>query len=519
MHDGLHCSLIFHTFPGDFLPVSNDDPTSSPYRTPEQPLTEQTAATSGESMPRDPYSRNEAGIREPPTTVWGSLGYLGPGFILSASIVGSGELIATTIVGAEAGFILMWFIIFSCLVKVTVQIEFGKHAICSGESTMASLNSLPGPRLGFPFLRLAKANWSIYGWLLLMVGKMLQVGGIVGGVVLAIAEFFPELNREDNFFVFCLVTYLVAASVSLLVFRGYYQLIEKASLIMIGFFTLLTVASLCALQTTGFAISFNEFASGLIPSVPSAAIVLIAIGAFGITGVGGDEIMAYNYWLLEKGYASYAGPCNDSVEWERRAKGWIRIMYIDALLAMVAYTLMTVMFYLLGAAILHRQDMVPEKTELITTLGAMYTDSLGSWARSLFVIGAFVVLYSTLFAALAAWTRMFADAFARVGWFDFGDEAKRRRCIALCAWVIPIIWATLFLFMGNPALMVLLGGLPTVGILLIVVFAALYFRYWRLDLRMVPTVKYDVALWGSSIAIAIVAGFGAFDIAKLWLGL
>ena len=96
----------------------------------------------------DPYLLTNENIKEPPTTVWGKLQYLGPGFILSASIVGSGELIATTIVGAKAGFVLMWFIIFSCLVKVAVQLEFGKHAICSGESTMASFNSLPGPRLG-----------------------------------------------------------------------------------------------------------------------------------------------------------------------------------------------------------------------------------------------------------------------------------------------------------------------------------------------------------------------------------
>ena len=461
--------------------------------------------SSGSHSPRDPYSRNEAGIREPPRTIWGSLRYVGPGFILSASIVGSGELIATTIVGAEAGFMLMWFIVFSCLVKVTVQIEFGKHAICSGESTMASLNSLPGPRIG-------KANWSIWLWLLLMVGKMFQLGGIVGGVVLALTEFFPELNPDDNFLMFSLVTYVVAVSVSLLVFRGYYQLIEKASLIMIGLFTLFTIASLCALQTTDFAISINEFASGLLPGFPPQAVVLIAIGAFGITGVGGDEIMAYNYWLLEKGYASYAGPRNDSEEWEKRAKGWIRIMYLDAMLAMVAYTLMTVMFYLLGAAILHRQEMVPESTELISTLGAMYTESLGAWARSLFVVGAFVVLYSTLFAALAAWTRMFADAFARIGVFDFGDEKTRRFYIAMCAWIIPAVWASLFLFFEEPALMVVLGGLPTVIILVIVVFAALYFRYRRVNVRMIPTRTYDIALWTSSIAIALVAVYLGYEL-------
>ena len=482
---------------------SSNQPQEIIAEAPSSELGQVGAAVSG--SPHDPYSRNEAGIREPPTNIWGSLRYLGPGFILSASIVGSGELIATTIVGAEAGFMLMWFIIFSCLVKVTVQIEFGKHAICSGESTMASLNSLPGPRIG-------KANWSIWLWLLLMVGKMFQLGGIVGGVVLACAEFVPGLDPEDNLLMFRLFTYLVAVSVSVLVFRGYYQLIEKASLIMIGLFTLFTIASLCALQTTDFAISINEFASGLIPRFPPEAIVLIAIGAFGITGVGGDEIMAYNYWLLEKGYASYAGPRTGSEEWESRAKGWIRIMYLDALLAMFAYTLMTVMFYLLGAAILHRQEMVPESTELIGTLGAMYTDSLGPWARSLFVVGAFVVLYSTLFAALAAWTRMFADAFARIGLFDFGDEKMRRLYIALCAWLIPAAWASLFLFFEKPALMVVLGGLPTVVILVIVVFAALYFRYRRVTSRMLPTRTYDIALWTSSLAIAIVAGYLGYEL-------
>ena len=48
-----------------------------------------------------------------------------------------------------------------------------------------------------------------------MVGKMFQLGGIVGGVVLALTEFFPELNPDDNFLMFSLVTYVVAVSVSL----------------------------------------------------------------------------------------------------------------------------------------------------------------------------------------------------------------------------------------------------------------------------------------------------------------
>ena len=78
---------------------------------------------------RDPYAITEDGVKEPPTSFLGMLKYLGPGFILSASIVGSGELVATTLLGAEGGFVVMWIILLSCLVKVTLQLEIGKHVI------------------------------------------------------------------------------------------------------------------------------------------------------------------------------------------------------------------------------------------------------------------------------------------------------------------------------------------------------------------------------------------------------
>mgnify|MGYP000536502158 CR=1 FL=1 len=73
----------------------------------------------------DPYTFSETAIKEPPTGFIKSLKYLGPGLVLSASIVGSGELIATTALGAQAGFITLWVIIVSCFVKVALQLEFG----------------------------------------------------------------------------------------------------------------------------------------------------------------------------------------------------------------------------------------------------------------------------------------------------------------------------------------------------------------------------------------------------------
>ena len=123
---------------------------------------------------------------------------------------------------------------------------------------------------------------------------------------------------------------------------------------MIGLFTIFTFFSLIALQSTESAISIANITSGLQFQIPEGAgMAIVVIGAFGLTGVGGDEIMAYNYWLIEKGYASNTGQNDGTEEWNRRAKGWIKVMYIDAIFAMIVYTLVTVAFFLLGSALLY----------------------------------------------------------------------------------------------------------------------------------------------------------------------
>ncbi len=449
-------------------------------------------------MEDNPYQLTDRKILEPPTNFTGKLRYLGPGFILSASIVGSGELIATTLLGAEAGFVCLWVILFSCLVKVTLQLEFGKHAIYTGRTTMQALNDLPGPRLG-------KGHISIWAWLLIMSFKFLQVGGIVGGVALIFMQ-IPAL-AEFGLTWWTLFTALVVATI---VSVGRYGLLEKLSLIMIGLFTIFTLISVIALQWTDNAVSGAEILSGLDFQLP-AAVILVAVGAFGITGVGGDEIMAYNYWLLEKGYASHTGPRPGWTTgeahriWVKRARGWIKVMTLDAIAAMVCYTLVTVLFYILGAAILHRNGLIPAKTELITQLGTIYTESLGPWAYGIFLGGALVVLFSTLFSALAAWTRLFSDSFSQLGWGDFQDPDSRKKFLTACAFIFPSIWGILFLTFKAPGIMVIIGGVASAGILLIVVYAAIIMHRKWIPRELQGGQFYKIAFVLSALAIVTVA--------------
>jgi hypothetical protein len=141
---------------------------------------------------------------------------------------------------------------------------------------------------------------------------------------------------------------------------------------------------------------------------------------------------------------------------------------------------------------------------MIRTLSTVYTESAGPGAMTLFIIGAIIVLFSTLFAGSAAWTRMFSDAFAQIGLLDYSSDAQRRKWIIGFAWFFPLSWTVLGLTFKRPVAMVTAGGVANAALLLLVVYAAYKFRYRSLPKELRPSRFYDVLLWISFLAITAV---------------
>ena len=444
-------------------------------------------------MKENHYLITEKSVKEPPSSFLQRLKFLGPGFILSASIVGSGELIATTTLGATAGFVAFWVIIVSCLVKVVVQLEIGKHTIRTGETAMQIFNRLPGPRAG-------KGGWAVWALFIFLLLKVVQLGGMLGSAAIVLNMLFGQVPVV-------IWVWVGAFVVALLIYRGYYKVVEKTSIVMIAMFTILTIASVFSLSFTPYDISWSEIASGLTFALP-AEVVGVAIGAFGITGVASDEIIAYNYWCIEKGYAAYTGPVSNTPQWKERSRGWINVMYLDAIVAMVIYTAVTAAFYLLGAAILYNRGAIPQGNQLIETVALIYTESLGPGVRNVYLVGAFFVLYSSVFASLAAWTRMYSDLFGQLGWIDFSNVKQRTRVIAVLSWIFPTAWALIYLYMKLPVVMILFGGAVGSVMLFLIVFAAIHIRYGKLQTIRSGGLLYDVAFWVSTVSIILVGIYG-----------
>lgn len=461
----------------------------------------------------DPYALPPEDVLDPPATMWAALRKIGPGIILAGTIVGSGELILTTSLGATHGFTFLWLILFSCVIKVFVQIELGRYAISSGRPTLGVLNELPGPRFG--------AHWLVWWWFFMMICTVMQLGGIAGSVGQSLNLAIPSLAEQTEVVAtsigpnlgevvhqrpavpWAILTCLVTMA---LIYGGGYRRIEWITTVIVVGVTLITVTAAVALGWTEFPIRGADLLSGLEFHVPKHGLA-DAFAVFGVTGVGATELFYYPYWCLEKGYARYVGRADGSEAWERRARGWIRVMHLDAWVSMVVFTISTVAFYLMGAAVLHPQGLVPAKDKMIDTLSNMYIGPFGQWTRILFLFGASAVLFKTLYLACAANSRLMADFLVLAGMTPNKTAEHRAKTIRMFCLFFPALALFFFLVGRDPKLLVTVGGVAQAATLPMIAAATIYFRYRRVHACLKPWPITDLLLWVAVVSIFIVAGY------------
>ncbi len=418
---------------------------------------------------------------------------IGPGLILASSIVGSGELIATTVLGAENGYILLWLIVLSCLIKTVVQNELGRYAIGTGKTTLEAFDDVSGPRL--------KVSWLVWMWCAMVTFTLFQVGAMLGGTSEILNRVFPDVPITA-------FVWLLAGLTMILLIVGKYALVERVAMVLVVSFTALTVSCCFLLFKLPEYFNWSEVLTGLTFQPPEGGMGT-AVAAFGITGVGATELVMYPYWCIEKGYARFAGSHQDSPAWTRRARGWIRVMGFDVLFSMVVYTFATIAFYFLGAGVLKGMGVTPQGPEMVQLLSSIYTETLGEWSSGLFMVGAFAVLYSTVFASTAAHCRVWADLIGMLGGYDRSDYRLRLRMIRVFVVILLVVPCVYFMWIKEPVLMVKIGGIAQAVMLPVIGGFTLYLRYRRMPRNILPKAWITLSLWISAVLMALLMGYSA----------
>lgn len=140
-------------------------------------------------------------------------------------------------------------------------------------------------------------------------------------------------------------------------------------------------------------------------------------------GAGGFASQVwYTYWVLGAGYGAaknreYGIPADVNrlrkitQAGAAKLKGWCRVVYTDATIAMIIGTIVTVGFLVAGAGVLGPLQLAPQGEKVATTLAQVFASQWGAFGGFIFLLSATVALVSTQIGQLAGWPRLLADAF------------------------------------------------------------------------------------------------------------
>ena len=375
---------------------------------------------------------------------------LGPGIVLTGGVIGSGELIVTPLWAARFGFVLLWAVIISCLIKYFLQVEVGRHCIVHQRTIFESLNSLPGPKI-------RDTSWIVLLFMLAWTPAQIGAVGMVGMLAGLLYGLAP-LKAGWSVPLWGLVVVLIIQAV---LWKGLYGHFEKAMVTLVVGFSVSVLLALAMLQGTDYALTPGEVFSGLTFSLGDDSPRLAAyavITLLGVLGVAATELFIYSYWILEKGYARNVGPPTMD-GWSERARGWIRMVQVDAGLATLLTTTVTVAYFLLGCAILFRQGQMPEGIGVVEQMSLIFTDTYGNWSRGIFLVGAFCTLLSTVMAGTAANGRAFTDLLCSLGLVNRNRQSSVNRSHRVVQSVyLGCVLLVFLLLQEPPAPLVVLSG-------------------------------------------------------------
>ena len=216
-----------------------------------------------------------------PTSFIQRLKFIGPSIIVTGSVVGSGSIALSPLLGAATGFALLWWLLLSLWSKPLIQAEISRYVIATNQTFLESFSDMPGPKTN---LKGKKASWLVWFMFIGVIPSIAGMGGLAGAVAEAGHLMVPMLSTELWVVTACFITWFI-------LYLGTYQTLEKILLGMVFFFSVVTLIIAISMQSTPYAMSGSQILGGLTFSFPFEHAAL-ALAVFGFTGISYGEIMA-----------------------------------------------------------------------------------------------------------------------------------------------------------------------------------------------------------------------------------
>ncbi len=394
----------------------------------------------------------------------------GPGLIVAATGIGSGDIVSATVGGARYGVVLLWAIAVGAFFKFVLSEGIARWQLATG------LTALEGWAAHLPawvkyYFGAYLVLWTVAVSAALTNATGLGISNLTGG---AIAQSWGAVAHS-----------LVGCA---FVWVGGYAWFERLMKLLVGImgFSILV----CALLIVS---DWSNVAQGLlVPTIPSASgtYVLSIIG-----GIGGSiTILSYNYWMREE-HISGAG-------WLGYVRGDVAIAYLfTAIFGISVMLIANQAFYLAGVTITDAQA-VPKMAQVMGTL-------LGSFGVYAYSLGFWAAVFASLLGVWQSVPYLYADFYGIVRKLP-PDERRAVTQVTSTPYRIALAFVTLapipFAFTGRPLVVIVIYTI--VGSLFIP-FLAATLLYLNNRVRWQAAVPHNhwttnVALWAVLALFAII---------------
>jgi hypothetical protein len=136
---------------------------------------------------------------------------------------------------------------------------------------------------------------------------------------------------------------------------------------------------------------------------------------------------------------------------------------------------------------------------------------LRPFTRVGFLLGAWAVLFKTLYVATAANSRLTADFLNLVGVWHPASSASRERMVKIFCVIYPVVALGLYYLFREPQGLIKAGGTAQALMLPFIAGATIYLRQRDADRRVGPSFLSDISTWIAFFSISAVAIYSTYN--------
>lgn len=352
------------------------------------------------------------------------LSTIGPGLIIAALVFGPSKITITSKMGALYSYDLIWIVAVAIFFMSIFTAMAARIGLAMKESLLVTISKEWGKPVAY-----------IIGIGIFLVCVSFQAGNSVG-VGIAIGE-LTHTSKTIWIIVFNLI------SITLLFFRGFYKVLEKVMISLIGLMLMCFIITLLFTKP-----DIGKAFSGLVPSVPDGSVgLLIAFTASCFSIVGAF----YNAYLVQE---------------RRRLNPGFNLQKDGSRTGIMLLGVLSVIVMISAAAVLHPKGIqVNTATDMSLALKPVF----GEAASVLFLIGLFGASFSSIVGTASIGGILLGDSLGFGNSFSSGINRVLVAIVMLLGATIALIFGRLPLELIVLAQSLTIFIAPLVGIAMYVI--------------------------------------------------